>query len=180
MLPIISIATHSELDEFLSVARATYLETYSAMGEKPAGIVEAYVRELFTREKYAPRFKEGETSFPTLFLARSNGKTVGYAGLDGGEIPHSVPNQKSIGFSGVFILKEFQGLGLGTGLYEARVDLSKARGFSGAWLAVWNLNVRAIAFHERNGFKKVGEQDWTYTHSGKIWNCRDWVMAKDF
>ncbi len=43
------------------------------------------------------------------------------------------------------------------------------------WLDVWEKNPRAIAFYERWGFVKVGEQDYQLGNDLQL----DWLMARN-
>lgn len=43
------------------------------------------------------------------------------------------------------------------------------------WLGVWEHNTRAIAFYEKNGFKKIGEHTFMLGEDAQT----DWLMKKD-
>lgn len=79
-----------------------------------------------------------------------------------------------------YVLKSAQGLGIGTRLFEVRKQTAIDHGSEGGWLTVWDQNNKAIAFHEKNGFKTVGKTEFVYTSAGVEKVDIDLVMVQSF
>ncbi|MFD2832491.1 GNAT family N-acetyltransferase [Christiangramia antarctica] len=50
------------------------------------------------------------------------------------------------------MLKEFHGKKVGKMLYDKAIELAKEKNIDNVWLGVWEENLRAIRFYEKNGF----------------------------
>ena len=60
----------------------------------------------------------------------------------------------------IYVLKEFQRKKLGQQMLEKVIELAKNLKAKYIWLGVWEKNIKAIRFYERNGFERIGEQDF--------------------
>ena len=60
----------------------------------------------------------------------------------------------------LYLLKEFYNLGLGKELMNFNAAIAKKHKQAGIWVFVWIENLKAIAFYNKMGFKKVGEYDF--------------------
>ena len=70
-------------------------------------------------------------------------------------------------------IRSFHGRGVGEALLNACVRQAREWGCDVVWLGVWERNPRAIAFYEKWGFRRVGEQRFLVGTDSQ----RDHVMA---
>jgi ribosomal protein S18 acetylase RimI-like enzyme len=56
----------------------------------------------------------------------------------------------------IYVQKEYLGSGIGRRLLEFAIETAQAEDYSFVWLAVWEKNLRAIRFYEKNGFEIFG------------------------
>ena len=99
-------------------------------------------KEVFIVEQNVPVELEWDGLDPDArhVLAQSrNGETMGTARL----LPDGQIGRMAV-------LKEWRGLGVGSALLEALLQMARTRGFSEVFL---NSQTRAIAFYSRRGFK---------------------------
>ncbi|WP_229310453.1 GNAT family N-acetyltransferase [Leadbetterella byssophila] len=54
-----------------------------------------------------------------------------------------------------------QGKRYGQLLYEKAIEEAKSRGITKLWLGVWEENVKALGFYQRNGFETFGSHIFT-------------------
>jgi RimJ/RimL family protein N-acetyltransferase len=95
-------------------------------------------------------FAEGKTS--SLIGAEADGKLVGYMSIRGGNarrIRHSA-------YVVIGILKDYQGMGIGTGLFREMDAWALANGIIRLELTVMAHNERAIALYIKSGFNIEG------------------------
>lgn len=181
MNPAISIRTGTidNLAQLIDLGRRTFIETYKGMGhDRPKGLEEIYGRETFNSEKLTPQL-EGNTE-SRFILAFVNSTAAGFAKLETGLPPSSVPNKNSIQLAQIYVLKEFQGLGLGKTLFDKAKKFAEERSSGGLWLGVWDANTSAIKFHEKMGFKQVGTAAWKFKHNNINYEDTDLIMYLDF
>ncbi len=73
----------------------------------------------------------------------------------------------------IYILKDFQGYGLGKRLVELALEIAKSGDFDWAWLGVWEHNFKAQKFYAKYGFEKFAE------HAFLVSECKvdmDWLL----
>jgi ribosomal protein S18 acetylase RimI-like enzyme len=73
----------------------------------------------------------------------------------------------------IYADRAWHGRGVGSALLTACVEQSRAWGCDVLWLGVWEQNPRGIAFYEKWGFRRVGEQRFLVGTDSQ----RDHVMA---
>ena len=52
----------------------------------------------------------------------------------------------------IYVLKDFQGMKVGKMLFDKAIENARNMGLDLVWLGVWEKNIRAISFYEKNGF----------------------------
>lgn len=102
------------------------------------------------------------------------GAPVGYVMLVPPEHPE-LQREGDIELKRIYLLGPWQGGGNGRALLEEALRIAAARGAKRLLLAVYEVNKRAIAFYERNGFCCIGE---TVFMVGEV-AFRDMVYARD-
>ncbi len=73
------------------------------------------------------------------------------------------------------MLRDYQGLGLGKKLFEFALDMATEKGFTYAWLGVWEHNLKAQRFYKNYGFEKFSEHAF-YVAEDKV--DTDWLLKK--
>lgn len=173
-------ATLNDIDALISLGRRTFIETYKGMGdERPEGLEEQYGRETFNRERLQPMLALAAGDAAVLFeVAIVGGTPAGFMRLDFDVAPDFVTFMKPAQLSQAYVLKEFQGRGIGRLMINRAQGLARQRGCDGLWLGVYDKNAAGIRFYERMGFTHVGSQPWVFTHGGARYEDTDLVMVK--
>jgi len=148
----------------------TFIQTYSE--SNPFENLEAYVRDSFSPEKQAAEINDPANLF---LIAEIEGQVFGYAHLASGSHPPQPAGTKPVELVRIYLLPEFIGKGLGSGLMQACLQEARAKDHDILWLGVWEHNPRAIAFYEKWGFKQIGTQQFTLGADLQS----DWIMALD-
>ena len=107
------------------------------------------------------------------WIAEANGEAVGYAmARRESKSPHIVARYPAE-VQRIYADRSWHGRGVGGALLTACVEQSRAWGCDVLWLGVWEQNPRGIAFYEKWGFRRVGEQRFLVGTDSQ----RDHVMA---
>jgi ribosomal protein S18 acetylase RimI-like enzyme len=131
----------------------------------------AYVREHFTRER-----QQAELSDPgmTTFLAL-NPEICGYAQLTLAAAPECVlAGRAPAALQRIYVDRAWHGRGVAQELLRLVEAEARRQRCDQLWLAVWEINDRAIAFYAKQGFTFVGRQGFPMGSE----NQTDHVMAK--
>jgi ribosomal protein S18 acetylase RimI-like enzyme len=131
----------------------TYFET-----DEPEDLAK-YIADFFNPQAMKIELEDANNSF---FIAEINGKAVGYAELRAGQPAECVKDENIVELHKIYVLEKMTRHGVGKILLQKCLGEAKARGFDALWLAVFELNTRAIEFYKRQGFEQVGKTGFYY------------------
>jgi ribosomal protein S18 acetylase RimI-like enzyme len=92
-------------------------------------------------------------------IAEADGAAGGFAKLGKASLPVETPPD-TLELWQIYVLKQWQGSGLGPALFEWAAARARDRGARHLQLTVYVDNHRAKAFYERRGFIEVGRYDF--------------------
>lgn len=170
MTPIIwrnAIADDSEALAYLGAA--TFLATFAF--DHPGKPLIEHLRDQHSAAYYATALDT--LGIDILIGETSLGAPVGYAMITPPSHP-DVQQDGDIELKRIYLLGPWQGGGNGKDLLDRVLNVAKARGAERVLLAVYEQNIRAVAFYERAGFLAVGE---TVFMVGQV-PFRDLVFAR--
>jgi ribosomal protein S18 acetylase RimI-like enzyme len=161
---------HKDLETLQVLGAKTFAETFLA--DNSPDDIDTYVAEHFSAQQLG---RELDDANSMLLLVEYQGIPVAYMKLNfeqaqtEGEYPGSLEIQR------IYVLKEFKRMHIGKRLVDTAVEIANREHLDYIWLGVWEHNSRAIAFYEKQGFKKFA------THSFKLGNDiqQDHIMRMD-
>ena len=110
------------------------------------------VNEITDLEAERRWFQQSRESGMRYLVARINGKVVG-----GASITPFNGKRAHIAEFGVYIIKTYRNLGLGTIILEEFIEIARKSGFKVLQLSTFSTNRRAIHVYKKCGFKKCGK-----------------------
>lgn len=150
--------------------RQTFLEEGFAIPYPPADLAE------FEAASYAVEAVAAELadSDKRTWLAETADGLVGYAQVGPCKLPHveAAPGHGEL--YQLYVLREAQGLKLGTALLRTALDHLAANRPGPIWLGVWSGNGKAQAVYASRGFEKVGE----YRFKVGSWYDEEYIFRK--
>ena len=171
MTPIIwrkAVAADAEALSYLGAA--TFLASFAF--DHPGGPLIDHLRDQHGAAYYAAML--GDPAIDVVIGETPLGAPVGYAMI----APPAHPTLQQPGdveLKRIYLLGPWQGAGHGRDLLRHVFDVANKRGAKRLLLAVYEQNLRAVAFYERAGFVAVGE---TVFMVGKV-PFRDLVYARN-
>ncbi len=152
-----------EIQELQNLSKKTFAETFASDNSEEN--MAKYLEEAFSIDKLS---QEVEDSNSLFYFAVVNSIPVGYLKINKGLVQSGPIGKKSIEIERIYVLREYHGKYVGKTLCDKAIDLSKKEGAEFVWLGVWERNLRAIRFYEKNGFSafdkhifKLGDEDQT-------------------
>ena len=158
------VATLKEL------AETTFAETFGHDNTKEE--LQAFFDDAYSLEQLSRELASEESAH--YFVSVDN-QIAGYLKVNWGDAQTEHDLDNAFERQRLYILKAFQGYGLGKTLCEMALDKAKAAGFDGVWLGVWEGNVKAQAFYAKYGFTKFSEHSFQVSQD-KI--DVDWLLRK--
>ncbi|MDQ3110865.1 MAG: GNAT family N-acetyltransferase [Bacteroidota bacterium] len=141
------------LSEFSSAA---FYDAYSFANT--AADMQQYIAEHFSEQEI---LKEIGTQNTFIFLAVLDGKIAGYMKLGTATSPANLNGKPAIEIERLYVDKKLQSRKIGKAMMYFLKAFARNSGKKIVWLGVWKKNLRAVAFYEREGFKKFGETIFT-------------------
>lgn len=139
-----------------AIGRMTFVETFAHTNTKED--MHQYVSKAFTEKQLLKELAEPGSTF---LMAFERDRLAGYAKLRSSQNPANLKNAKALELQRIYARQSYQGKKIGKQLMEYSLEMAKAMGFDTLWLGVWEYNPKAIAFYEKWGFEKFGQQTFT-------------------
>lgn len=133
--------------------------------------LQGHLADFFTPAKQSAELNDPSC---TTFLALDDG-IIGYAQVVEGSIPAcGIAARKAAELKRIYVDRRWHGQGVAQALVQLVQREAQRRGCDQLWLAVWEINERAISFYSKNGFQKIGRQGFPMGTD----DDSDFVMAR--
>ncbi len=152
-----------DVEALQQIGKQTFMETFST--DNTQENMTNYLNVAFSIEKIRDELRNKYSEFYFAILGEI---IVGYLkiNLENAQTEKKLSN--SLEIERIYVLKEFQRKEVGQKLYIKALEIAKSKSFKYVWLGVWEQNLRAIRFYEKNGFKvfdkhifKLGDDEQT-------------------
>lgn len=150
-------ANISDTNLIAALGATTFYEAYFEQDD-PVFLGD-YITESFNPGQIR---KELESPASAFFIAERGGKAVGYAKLRD-EMPEPcVKHKPSVELQRIYLLQAVWGKGIGEMVLQKCLEEARTKGCKSVWLSVWEQNLRAQKFYEKQGFERVGELNFLF------------------
>lgn len=109
-----------------------------------------YTKWAFTKEQLKTELENYNSQFQFL---RNENCVMGYFKLNYNTAQSDIKDPTSVEIERIYIVSEFQNQGLGKYLLDSIKKIAKSKNLQYIWLGVWEKNVAAIRFYEKNEFR---------------------------
>ncbi len=163
-----AIATDADARLLANLGARLFADPFGAMND-PDDL------RLFLANTYSPdrQLAELRDARRAVWIAESQGEPLGYAMLRRDSRSSCVDAQQPAELQRIYADRSWHGRGVGKPLLDACIEQARAWKCDAVWLGVWERNPRAIAFYEKWGFRRAGEQRFLVGTDSQ----RDQVMA---
>lgn len=142
----------SDIDSLKTLSIRTFKETFE--NQNTVKNMDLYLSERMSKKALLNEIENPDSHFYFSYLKN---KCIGYLKLNfNGAQTESVFNDNAFEIQRIYILKEFQGNGWGSQLFEKAIQLGMQKNYKKLWLGVWEMNYNALVFYQKKGFKAYG------------------------
>lgn len=152
---ILKKCTIEDLNLLVNMSKSTFRDAFEK-DNNPEDF-KRYIAKAFSNEQISSELLNHNSSF--YFLLFDN-QLVGYVKLNSKEAQKEVFDIDAIELERIYVLKEFQGKQIGQSVINMLIDMAKKTKASCLWLGVWEKNLRAISFYQKNGFEIIGKHPY--------------------
>lgn len=139
----------------LDISYQTFDETFRSQNTEEN--METYLSEAFTEEKIKSELSHPQSEFHFIYF---KDELAGYLKVNTGEAQTELMGDDSLEIERIYVLKQYQGEGLGKQLYNKAIAVAKQYNCSKIWLGVWEHNPNAIEFYKKMDFKQTSEHSF--------------------
>ena len=143
----ISKVTTNEVELLRAISVQTFTETFAQQNSE--NDMQKYVSENLSIEQLTKELNTVDSSF---YFLKLNSDISGYLKLNRGNAQTELKNTNALEIERIYIKKEFQGKNFGAMLLLKSIDIARAFKLQYIWLAVWEQNLKAIAFYKKHNF----------------------------
>ncbi|HHW00964.1 MAG TPA: GNAT family N-acetyltransferase [Clostridiaceae bacterium] len=148
----------------------TFGDTFGHMNT-PSNM-KAYLERAYNIDKLCGELSNSNSAFYFLY---ADEKLAGYLKLNEYKAQTDIFDPQSLEIERIYLLKKFQGKGLGSFLIKKAIDIANMRKKSYVWLGVWERNHKAISFYKKHGFYVIGTHPFIMGEEEQT----DFIMRKD-
>lgn len=144
---IVTKITENEILELQEIGRKTFSETFSENNTEES--MNDYLETSFSMEKLISELNDENSEF---YFAKLNDEVIGYLKFNIGSSQTEIKSDNALEIERIYVSKDFHGKKVGQILYEKAIEIASQKKVDYVWLGVWENNLRAIKFYQKNGF----------------------------
>jgi|GEM_PF-380078 len=137
----------TDIDLLQNISQQTFIEAFSEANI--AANMAKYMAEKFSKETLLAELSNQGSEF---YFARLDNRVIGYLKINSEKTQTELQHEHALEIERIYVLQEFHGKKVGQLLYEKALDIAKLKNVGFIWLGVWEENLRAISFYQKNGF----------------------------
>lgn len=114
---------------------------------------DAYLEQAFSRQQL---LEEMQNPISYFYFLRNTEGIVAYIKLNLPGLPGEYYDPKALHLERIYVRYPYQDRGIGCMLLKQVYDIARQMHLDRIWLGVWQHNLKAKAFYEKQGFVKMG------------------------
>ncbi len=159
-----------DLSDLMQLSKETFYQTFSK--SNTAQDMATYLESAYNENKLKKELCNPSSLF---FFIYFDEMLAGYLKINEPHAQTDLNDVESLEIERLYVLKDFQGFGLGKRLMEYAINLAIEKGKKYLWLGVWENNQKALRFYKDYKFYKIGAHPFIIGTDHQT----DYVMRKD-
>lgn len=147
--------TLAEMSELQAISRQTFFDTFAEVNTEAD--MQHYLDVNLSLAQLSEELTNPSTKF---YFAKNDQGILGYIKLNEGQAQTEKRDIPSMEIERIYVRKEFQNRGVGQFILDKSIEITKDKKLTTIWLGVWEHNVSAIRFYERNHFQFFGKHSF--------------------
>ena len=138
-----------DIEKIKYISEKTFYGTFS--NENIKEDMESYLKENFSYEQLESEIKNNDSRF---YIVESNKEVVAYMKLNFDKAQTETGHNNTLELQRIYVLQEYKNKHIGKMLIQKAIEIGKNNNLNYVWLGVWEHNINAIKFYEKQGFEK--------------------------
>ena len=159
----------ADVEVLAKLAKQTFRETFAHDNTEEQ--LQEYFEETYNLRVLSTELENPESE--TYFIMYEE-EIAGFLKVNWGNAQTERELENAFEIQRLYVLQTYQGFGLGKQLFEFALEHAEKKGFSWAWLGVWEHNTKAQAFYNRYGFETFSQHNFMVGQKVDT----DWLLKK--
>lgn len=138
-----------DIEEIKYLSEKTFYETFS--NENTKEDMENYLKENFSYEQLESEMKNSGSRF---YIIENNEEVAAYMKLNFDKAQTETGHDNTLEVQRIYVLQEYKSNHIGKKLIQKAIEIGRNNNLNYIWLGVWENNINAIKFYEKQGFEK--------------------------
>ena len=143
----------TDLPTLQHIATTTFAEAFGPPHNSQRNM-DIYLTEHMSKEKLLSEWQHPESVF---YFAKKADDIVGYLKLNTGKAQTEAIEGNCLEVERIYVIADYQSQQIGQALMDFSIQIAVQSQKDFIWLGVWEKNLKAIRFYERNGFRSFSE-----------------------
>jgi ribosomal protein S18 acetylase RimI-like enzyme len=139
----------------LALSRKTFYEAFLHMND-PLNM-DAYALTAFTEPRLKRELTNPDSEF---YFAVITGEIAGYIKLNYKNAQTELKDPTALEVERIYVLEKYQGQQVGKQLIDFAIKIALNAKLAYLWLGVWEHNIKAISFYQKNGFEQFSSHQF--------------------
>lgn len=167
---VIEECSLKDIKKLKEIGEKTFYETYD---ENLKEDIEDYMEKNFSYEQLENELKNNNSRF---YMVKNDKEIIAYMKLNFITNQTNRGYDKSLEIQRIYVVQEYKGKHIGKKLIQKAVDIAKSNNQSYIWLGVWEKNINAISFYEKQGFKRYSSHIFKLGQDEQIDNLMKLIL----
>lgn len=138
-----------------AIAKKTFTETFGS--QNTAEDLAKFLSEEYDFDKLKAEVENPESFYYFYYF---EDELAGYLKLNVGAAQTELDYPEAVEIQRIYVLQKYQGKRIGLAMMKQALAVAEELKKPQVWLGVWENNLKAQAFYQKFGFKKVGSHDF--------------------
>ena len=148
---VIKECSLEDIEKVKYISEKTFYETFADQNTEED--MNKYLKENFSYEKMT---YEINNSYSKFYIVENNDDVVAYMKINFDKAQIEEGHNNTIEVQRIYVLEDFKGKRIGKTLIQKAIEIGETNKVDYIWLGVWENNINAIKFYEKQGFEKFG------------------------
>ncbi|MEW9095485.1 MAG: GNAT family N-acetyltransferase [Clostridiaceae bacterium] len=138
-----------DIEKIKYISKKTFYETFS--NENTKEDMENYSEENFSYEQLESEIKNNGSRF---YIVEDNEEVAAYMKLNLDKAQTETGHDNTLEVQRIYVLQGYKSKHIGKKLIQKSIEIGRNNNLNYIWLGVWENNINAIKFYEKQGFEK--------------------------
>lgn len=138
-----------DIEKIKGIGEKTFYETFS--NENTEEDMLNYLKENFSYKQIESEVNNNSSRF---YIVENNEEVAAYMKVNFDKAQTETGHDNTLEVQRIYVLQKYKGKCIGKSLIQKAIETGRENKLNYIWLGVWEHNLDAIRFYEKQGFKK--------------------------